>query len=346
MNVIVVSNCLTNSADEGSLTVAINLIRHIKALLPDTTVIADQPGIKGSDLCLPMNKLMLSVRLIKLILHRKEPVLHVPAPTRTLPAAVRMFLMSLYVRHGLYVLISMHYPIGRLAQWLMKLSRVKVITMSQQTWQEYRDALGDQAAYIKMGVDTRRFHPVTRQEKAALREKYGLPQDKPIVLHVGHLNAGRNVGQMLSLDDSLHGVLIVSTQTASQQDQELRRQLLEKANLTLIDTYVPRIEEYYQLADVYLFPVEEAGHCIDVPISALEAAASGLPVAGTPYGELAQLIGQDGFEQIRSFEPRQLNAQLKAMASDGRSPRESALEYDWSAAAGKLLTDTIRVVKS
>lgn len=335
---IILSNCLTNTADEGCRTAAVCLIRCLKALAPETVVAADAPGIKDADRYLPMNKLMLNPGIIRLIAGRKENVLHVPSPTRSLPAAVRMFLMSLYVRRELYVLITMHYPISKLAGLLMKLSRVKVITISQQAYQSYRKVIGERALYMKMGVDTERFHPVSANEKAELKQKYGMPQDKTIVLHVGHLNAGRNVGQMLKLDERFHGVLIVSTQTARQQDQELRQKLQSKSNLTLIDTFVPNIEEYYQLSDVYLFPVEQEGHCIDVPISALEAAASGLPVAGTPYGELMQLLGAEGFEQIASFEADKLNAQLKELAERAPDPREASLAYDWKHAAQKLLS--------
>lgn len=328
---IILSNCLTNTADEGCRTVAANLIRRLKQLAPETVVAADVPGVKDADLYLPMNKLMLNPRVFRLTASRKESVLHVPSPTRSLPAAVRMFLMSLYVRRDLYVLITMHYPISKLAGLLMKLSHAKVITISQQAYQSYRNVIGKRALYVKMGVDTERFHPVSGQEKAELRQKHGIPQDKTIVLHVGHLNAGRNVGQMLKLDDRFHGILIVSTQTASRQDQELRQKLQSKPNLTLIDTFVPNIEEYYQLSDVYLFPVEKGGYCIDVPISALEAASSGLPVAGTPYGELAQLLGTEGFEQISSFETAKLNEQLSQLAAQGA--QRGVKEYDWSKAA-------------
>lgn len=339
---IIVSNCLTNSADEGCRTVAVNLIRRLKALSPESTVIADQPGIRGSDLCLPMNKLMLNAGVIRLIRKAKQPVLHVPSPTRSLPAAVRMFLMSLYARHGLYVLITMHYPIPRAAAWLMKMSRAHVITISGQAHQAYRNVIGERALYMRMGVDTERFRPVDAAQKAALRRKYGLPQDRTIVLHVGHLNEGRNVGQLLKLDDRFHGVLIVSTQTADQRDLALRKQLESKPNLTLIDTFVPAIEEYYQLSDVYLFPVKEEGRCIDVPISALEAAACGIPVAGTPYGELARLMVREGFEQIASFEPDRLNEQLFRLAEGGYNARESVLPYDWTNAARNVLNKMMK----
>ena len=143
------------------------------------------------------------------------------------------------------------------------------------------------------------------------------------------MKPGRNVQQLLKLDDQWHGVLAVSTQTAAEQDLQLRRQLEEAKNLTLIDWYIPNIEELYQLADVYLFPVVQSYRCIDVPLSALEAAACGIPVVATPFGELKELLDQPGFYEITSFEPAQLNQLMATAASEGINPRQSVLEYDW-----------------
>ena len=107
--------------------------------------------------------------------------------------------------------------------------------------------------------------------------------------------------------------------------------------MTLIEDYVPQIQELYQLADVYLFPVTEAGNCIDVPLSALEAAACGIPVAAAPYGELKELLYKPGFYPIETFEPAALEALLEKAVREGISPRSGVLDYDWEKTVANLL---------
>lgn len=332
---IILSNCLTKTVDEGCRKVANSLIRRIKREEPKTTVVSYENGAGLGDMHLKINKLMLSKKLRHLLRQKKEPLLYVPAPAKMLSAAIRIFILSRYAKWGLQALMVMTFPIDRFSGFLLRKSGARVIAMSGESWKQYRDVIGDRAVYLKAGVDTQRFCPVDDRQKIALREAYGIPTGKKVALHVGHLNAGRNVSQLLKLDENWHGVLVVSTLTAGEQDASLRMQFQKQENMTLIDRYLPNVQELYQLADAYLFPVEESGRCIDVPLSALEAAACGIPVVTTPYGELRELIGEAGFYPIESFEPAALNALMNTAAAAGISPRQSVLEYDWNIAVEK-----------
>ena len=84
------------------------------------------------------------------------------------------------------------------------------------------------------------------------------------------------------------------------------------------------------MSDLYFFPVMEEGHCIDVPLSCLEAAACNTPVLTTEFGEMKELLQQEGFYQIRSFEVDDLNCQISDILNKDRNPiRDAVLEYDW-----------------
>ena len=251
--------------------------------------------------------------------------------------AARVFLLSLFARRGIRMLVVMQHETGKLARLLMRLSRVRVLTLSGSSWRYYRSFLGERVEYLKTGVDTERFCPVSPEKKRQLREKYGLPQDKDIVLHVGHMRTGRNVQQLEVLEPEFQGLLVTSTYAAGSQETELGDRLRQKENLMLIDSYQPNIEELYQLSDVYLFPVVRAHNCIDVPLSAMEAAACGIPVAATAYGELEELLGEPGFYEIGSFEPEALNGQLRQICREGVSPRETVEKYDWNLSIDRLL---------
>ena len=231
----------------------------------------------------------------------------------------------------------MFSQMGTLAKTLIKLSGARILCLSEESWRYYRHRIGNKAVYLKTGVDTQSFFPVSPEEKANLRKKYGLPEDKPLVLHVGHLKPGRNEIQFLKLDSQYHGVLVNSTHTPEQQDDQLRKTLSSKKNLTLIDGFQPNIAEIYQLCDVYLFPVMEKKSCIDVPLSALEAAACGLPVVTTAFGEMETLLNCEGFYEIASFEPAELNALLQKAINEKKNPRPAVFDYDWSHAVTVLL---------
>lgn len=334
---IVLSNSMTREPDEGALKIASSLIRRIKRTRPDTMVITYERQAEESDLHLPINKFLLNTQLICLVRQKREPVLYVPFPTRMLPAALRIFILSRFARWGLKTILVQNGGMDALSAFLIRLSGSRILTVSRETFESYRERIGGQADYIKTGVDTARFCPVTPEKKYALRRKYGIPEGKPVVLHVGHLRQGRNIGPLLDLPDHWQVILVVSSYMADSRDAAFRQKFLEKSNVMLIEDYVPQIQELYQLADVYLFPVTEPGNCIDVPLSALEAASCGIPVAATAYGELRELLELSGFYSVESLEPAALDAILRKAAAAGTSPRQGVLDYDWQVTVSNLL---------
>lgn len=333
---IVLSNCLTDTADEGTRKVATSLVKRLRQRDSNLTVITYDCRCSLETDHISANKFLLNKKLLAMLRRKKEPVLYLPSPAKTLPMAIRLWILSRAAKNGLTVLITMPFPVSGIGKWLIKASKVRILTLSQSAKSQYSQAMGKSVGRLNVGVDTSRFCPVSREKKMALREKYAIPPDKPVALHIGHLNRGRNVQQMLKLDDSFHGVLVVSTQTAHQQDAELRKMLLQKANLTLIDRFIPQVEELYQLSDVYLFPVQQTESCIDSPLSALEAAACGVPVVATAFGELKSLINADGFYEIDSFEPEKLNRLLHQAIQEKKNPRPIVLPYDWENAVDTL----------
>ncbi len=331
---IILTNSLTRIVDEGAAKVANSLIRRMKQADPKVTVLSCGAEADGSDLHIPANKLLLNARLASVLWRSGEVVLYVPSYARMLPTAARVLLLSLYTRRKLRVLLPMKSPMGKLPRWLFRHSGAEIICLSADARDFYCGEIGGKVQYLRTGVDTERFKPVPKEQKAELRRKYGIPVDKPVVLHIGHMTEGRNIGLLTQVDASFHAVLVVSAQA---EDDVLRTTLCACPNLTLIDTYQPHIEELCQLADVYLFPVQKALHCIDVPLSALEAAACGVPVVTTAYGEMKELLGREGFYALTDMTPEALNAQLKQAVQEGKNPRNAVLPYDWTNAVKTLL---------
>lgn len=334
---IVLTNCLAEKTDEGCLKVANSMIPALKTSNPTITLVSCGKEKLQCDAHLPANKLLLSRGLWKFMLSRDEPILYIPAFARMMPTTFRLCMLSLMSKNKVWALLSMKSRFCLLSKLMLKASGARVIALSNESWQMYHALIGSRAVYLKTGVDTKRFVPAAPERKKELRIKYGVPADKPLVLHVGHMKTGRNVLKLASVDERFHVALVTSTLTKEEQDIEVRRELEACRNISLLDSYYPNIEEIYQMADVYLFPVVSESSCIDVPLSVLEAAACGLPVVTTPFGELEQLIGKPGFYCLDSLETENVNALLARAVQEKKSARESVLAYDWESAAAQLL---------
>lgn len=333
--VIVLTNCLADHADEGSVKTAVELTARLKKL-PGITVITYERRSRLSDIHLKLNKLLLGGGLPGILRKKREPVLYIPFPAPMLSTALRIWLLSRFATHGLRVLLVMQGKMGKAADMLIRLSGAEIITLSRQTWAYYHQRIGSRAHYLKAGVDTRRFAPVLPEEKRKLREKYGFRSDEKLLLHVGHLHEGRNIRCLLDVPPQWRVVLAVSTLTAGERDESLRRDLESRSNITIIDSYVQNIEELYQMSDVYFFPVREALHCIDMPLSVLEAAACGVPMVAARYGGLTEFEGDEGFHFLDSFDPEEIARVLDLAAGDPADPRKAVLSHDWDRAIDTL----------
>lgn len=330
---LILTNCLTKNADEGCVNVAYNLIKRIKATVSNVKVVSYERISELTDVEIKLNKFMLSIPLIKL-LRKENNILYIPFPAKTIATVIRIFILSLFCKN-LNVLISMHDSIDRLSGLLLKCSGAKLFVLSKSAYDDFKLYVGDKVVYIKTGVDTEKFISVSPEKSAELKVKYGLSLEKPVILHVGHLNDGRNIGELLNINDDYQILLVTSTLTKNEQDEKLKNILQSKSNIKIIDDYIPEIQEVYQLADLYLFPVVEKGHCIDIPLSCLEAAACNTPVVTTDYGGMKEFKGKNGFYHIDSFD--NINEIIeKALSVKGVSPRESVSDHDWNNAIEAL----------
>lgn len=319
-----------------------SLIKRIKKDQPQTEIITYTTPHYLSDYHVNINKLMLSTKLMKRIRRKREPVLFFMTPTRILNAAIKSCVVSFYARGQLVVVLAMHISdIGVIPRLIMKRSKARLIVVSNAMAEEYSRVFQNEVHYVKAGIESRRFVPVDRQKKAELRRKYGIAEDASIILHVGHMKEGRNIGKLLDLDDRFHALLVTSTYEYDKRDMHLRERLMQKKNVTLIEDYIPDIEEIYQMADIYFFPVVDERHCISAPLSVFEAASCNLPIVCTEFGELKQFKGKDGFFFIDSFEPQRLNELVYQALQSNANTRICAEEYDW----GNAVKNVIQIVE-
>ncbi len=336
---LILSNALANVVDEGCVKVANSLVKRLKKTSHENTVVTYERESNLSDKHLQLNKFLWNGALRKIIKNRKEKVLYFPFPSKPVSAAIRIFVLSLFARWGLDVVITMQTKMDFVSRYILKLSGANLVVFSRDSYNRFISVVGEErVTYLKTGVDTKKFQPVSSKTGKELKEKYGFNPNKPVVLHVGHLNQGRNVGVFTQLPQQYQGVLVVSTQTKNEQDLQLKQQLASCENVKIIEDYLPDIQEVYQLADVYLFPVLEYGRCIDVPLSCLEAAACNKPIVTTNYGEMKEFQGKHGFIFTERFDQKSLEQHLQtALTLQNSFTRDAVLPYDWDEAIATLL---------
>ncbi|MDX2643995.1 glycosyltransferase family 4 protein [Streptomyces sp. PA03-1a] len=166
------------------------------------------------------------------------------------------------------------------------------------------------ARHLANGVDTALFRPAASVEERALaRKRFGLPEDRPLVLFVGRLVPKKGYDLLLSGHDPSAGYDLVF---AGDGDSAA---LAGRPGVHHLGGLPPQeLAEAYRACDVFALPSTAEGF----PLTVQEAMASGLPVVTTddpgyaPYGldrSRVTLLDRDA-EEIRSA--------LSALAGDER----------------------------
>ncbi|MDG1720358.1 MAG: glycosyltransferase, partial [Bacteroidia bacterium] len=215
-----------------------------------------------------------------------------------------IYLIKRVLKQKPKTIISMVHPHWNiLSHMLFQVFRPDAVMIFSSKWDFfYKQYDIQKTSFSVMGFDPTKFFKVNNIEKQLLRKKLNLPLDKKIILHVGHMNKGRNLQVFNSLKDdtSLYPLIIGSTTVS--HDKDLVNEL-QNCNINIIDTYLPSIDEYYKAADCYIFPTINPRSCIQVPLSIIEALACGLPVISTKFEGLPYYFYQGyNIKYVNSFD--------------------------------------------
>ncbi len=187
------------------------------------------------------------------------------------------------------------------------------------------------------GVDLELFRPVTAAEKRELRVRHNFDVSDFLILHVGSIKYKRNVQALNDLQgEGFRTVVIGSTTTGV--DPNLAESMNARNNTLIID-YVPRIHEFYQLADCYVFPtpVENETASIELPLSVIEASACNLPVVATRFGALPDVF-QDASGFVFVDSRKQILHAVRRIAQENFAvqTRERVQQLAWDRIAAGL----------
>lgn len=234
--------------------------------------------------------------------------------------------------------------LGLIGEFLLRTGGPNQVFVQSKETEERFQHLGVETVFIPTGVDTDRFVPVDDDTKRHLREKYEIPLNARVVLHVGHIKKGRNLQWLKKLQqrNDLHVVIVGSTTTDIESDIKSR---LIDAGCIVRTEYFPAIEEMYALSDVYAFPTKSSTDSIQCPASVIEAMSTNTPVVSTRFGALPHIFdeiehGVTFITNYKEFEKKVNQTLLENRAT----PRDSILEFDWEIIGGKILNQYLEVI--
>lgn len=219
---------------------------------------------------------------------------------------------------------------------IARLQTLRALFVQSRQTQAAWHGVCPQVHLLPSGVNRQRFYPALPGQKASLRQKYGVPEGGPVVLHVGHIRPTRNVQSLLPLQTSGRAQIVLVGSSSTPQDESLCRRS-EAAGAMVIRHYLQHIEELYRLADCYVFPVVSPYAAIEFPLSVLEALASGLPVVSTPFGALPDFLSRESgiiFTDASSL----MDAVRDLLAGPPVPVPVLPPLFDWEAIAERLLT--------
>ncbi|SFR87493.1 Glycosyltransferase involved in cell wall bisynthesis [Halomicrobium zhouii] len=223
----------------------------------------------------------------------------------------------------------------RLRKLIPALQPDKLLVQSPES-KQFFEKHGVDCEYLFSGVSLDTHKPVSTDRKTELQEKYNLPVDEHLTLHVGSLKEWRNIPVLPDVIDESTQLVVVGS-TATQEEKAVQRQL-EAAGAIVIHEYIENIEEIYSAADLYVFPTQEQVACCDVPLTVLEAMATNLPVLTTTFGGLPVMF-DEGDGLFFGDDPDQLSTKFdEARRVEEPNTREMVDPYSWSQAGEALAT--------
>jgi|ERR1035437_5572555 glycosyltransferase involved in cell wall biosynthesis len=246
---------------------------------------------------LPKNKFFISLSFLKNVKSLKpQLIIYVPNGSSTLMSFTRLKIVSIICRTAKMIMVSVqarkhNYITKGLIATFLKPDNIFVLSNIEAL---YYEKLGIKSFISSVGVDVNKFNSVTANDKNKLRQKLGLPLNVKILLHVGHINKGRNLAMLKILLKEGYKLVIIGS-TSFKTDIKYKHRL-EKAGYVFLNDYIENIEEYYQASDIYVFPTLSFNSAMEFPLSVLEAMSCNLPILATRFGGL-----QNSFYESECF---------------------------------------------
>lgn len=199
-----------------------------------------------------------------------------------------------------------------------------IVAISENTARDVERILGiarERIVVTPLGVDERFFSGVAGgDESTRLRERYGIPPNRPVILYVGGIDQRKNYRGLVDTfaevvaargarGESIPVLLLVGKISGDKEYPRLRKSIEEAGvgDSILEAGYAPDddLVGLYGLSAVFLFPSLYEGF----GMPPLEAMAAGLPVVCSNTSAMPEVVGEAGL----LYDPTDSTAGAKAV---------------------------------
>jgi len=298
----------------------------------DVTLVRNYNFLQNS-----INSLLFLPRVLLICLFiRPEKIVYIPQAALTFSSIIKIWVLGLLYTNRLSVVGVQKRT---LKPWqynfAKKINMGKLFVLSHSMIDEARK-LGKTAQTIKVGIDREKYTPANNID--ALKDKYNIPKEKSVLLHVGHIKESRNILWFKDVQQALPDIqVVIIGSTATQQENEIYDKLTEAGVMVLRD-FFPDIQEIYQLSSWYCFPVQHEAGAMETPLSVLEGMATNLPIITTRFGCLVDLFNEDeAYRYVDSS--NEIIEILKTDFGKECNNRSKTEPFTWQRTADKLMVN-------
>lgn len=168
--------------------------------------------------------------------------------------------------------------------------------------------------YVPNGIDCARFE---KPRDDALAAELGIPEDVTVIGTVAALRREKNLGRLL---DAFNGMpeklglrLVIVGDGAEREPMQAKAAQLGIAERVIFTGYLSDPAPVLSLFDIFGISSDTE----QMPISVLEAMASGLPIAGVDVGDVRHIVSDANKDFIVARDPDALGGVLSQFANDG-----------------------------
>lgn len=302
--VFFISEALSAPFDEGAKKLCLSVHKQLEKKRDVLSVTKEGNNIDDLKIKkIGLNKLFLNNNLRKCIKnYSPDIILYIPDASITFNSFIRARILKGMNKASKVVMIGTQNREYSSAQKFLIANLLKpdLLMLHRKTDCDFFLKMGLNVKLLPPAVDRDIFSPPTGEEKKKIRFEFDIPDNKKVVLHVGHIKSNRNIESLVKLQEIEEVQVIIFGSTSTEVDRNVKNNL-EKKGIRVFDEFIPDISKVYKMSDIYVFPVASNKGAIDMPLSVLEALACNLPIVTTRFGALEEYFMEDtGFRYFDS----------------------------------------------